>query len=387
MVVIHIITGLGNGGAEGVLYRLVKYDQTHEHIVVSLKSSGKYLELLENKNIKVYQLGVNSFFSALKAIVAIRKIIVAHRPNVVLSWLYHADFLASLACLSLRYQKLIWNIRNSNLEVGKSKAFTRFLVRLLALLSRVSPEAIISCSQKATNVHISLGYRDNIFAYIPNGFDPKILKPMVCPGGDLVASSKTNNFRVGLLGRWSPQKGHQNLFAALQKFRSNNDHCNVTLHLAGAGICPDNGDLTELLKKFDLDKVCVLHGEVSDISKWFSLLDVHILPSGYGEAFPNVVAESMLCSVPCIGTDVGDTADIIGDMGWIIEPNNVDEMTKAISKSYEKLISFPEAWDELKGSCRKKMINEFSIHKMVERYIEIISSIDNKKKHRKRWND
>ena len=53
LTIFHIITGLGNGGAEGVLYRLCTKDKKYRHIVVSLTTGGKYKTLLEKKNIKV----------------------------------------------------------------------------------------------------------------------------------------------------------------------------------------------------------------------------------------------------------------------------------------------------------------------------------------------
>ena len=51
MRVIHIITGLGDGGAEHTLFKVCKYDVLNNHIVISLKGPGKYYSLL-NKGLK-----------------------------------------------------------------------------------------------------------------------------------------------------------------------------------------------------------------------------------------------------------------------------------------------------------------------------------------------
>ena len=46
MKVVHIITGLGDGGAENTLYKICKNDHHNKHIVISLKGTDKYSSLL-----------------------------------------------------------------------------------------------------------------------------------------------------------------------------------------------------------------------------------------------------------------------------------------------------------------------------------------------------
>ena len=74
MKILHIITSLGDGGAENTLYKICKYDNQNHHVVISLKQPKKYSYMLKKDRIKIYHLDMKyfSFFSFLKLIYLIR---------------------------------------------------------------------------------------------------------------------------------------------------------------------------------------------------------------------------------------------------------------------------------------------------------------------------
>ena len=158
MKIIHIITGLGDGGAESNLYKLCRHDKTNQHIVISLSRAGKYGPLLEKNNIKVFCLNftlTNFFFSFTKLILIIKK----NKPNLIQTWMYHADLLGGVVAKILSIKKIFWNIRNTDLQINESKITTILIRKLLAILSNYIPSHIISCSYKATSVHVKMGYQ------------------------------------------------------------------------------------------------------------------------------------------------------------------------------------------------------------------------------------
>jgi len=88
----------------------------------------------------------------------------------------------------------------------------------------------------------------------------------------------------------------------------------------------------------------------------------------YGEAFPNVVAEAMACGVPCVVTDVGDSAYIIGDAGWVVPPGDSELLARAVDEALEKLVS---SRGELASGCRKRIERAFAVSQMADGYLSV----------------
>jgi Glycosyltransferase len=118
------------------------------------------------------------------------------------------------------------------------------------------------------------------------------------------------------------------------------------------------------------DNISLL-GQRTDIATIMNSLDVHILSSSFGEGFPNVVAEAMACGTPCITTDVGDAAIIVGDTGWVVPPKDSQALANAMLEAMEEKQNNPQAWKARKQACRERIVNNFSIEKMVDSYHQV----------------
>ena len=119
MRITHIITSLGDGGAENTLYKICKYDTLNEHIVISLKNSGKYFSLLNKLGVRVYCLNLK-FYSIHKFFYLL--ILLNYlKPDIVQTWLVHADMIGGIAAKLVGIKRIIWNIRYSNFKIGKVK--------------------------------------------------------------------------------------------------------------------------------------------------------------------------------------------------------------------------------------------------------------------------
>ncbi|PAR33701.1 glycoside hydrolase, partial [Vibrio metoecus] len=104
MKVLHIITGLGIGGAEAMLYKLLSelsQDSNSEHIVISMIKPGPYKEKINALGIKVISLEMNSAKSLPAALVKLLKTVRQVKPNVVQGWMYHGNLFASISKLVL----------------------------------------------------------------------------------------------------------------------------------------------------------------------------------------------------------------------------------------------------------------------------------------------
>ncbi len=375
MIILHIITGLGDGGAEHTLFKICKYDNINKHIVISLKSPEKYFSLLKKIGVDVYSLNLNfySFFKVFSLIKLIRFL----KPDIVQTWLVHADFIGGIAARLSGVKKIIWNVRYSNLEFGKTKIITILIIKILAKLSYIIPQSIVIVSKRAIKIYENVGYDKKKLIFIPNGYDLSILMPNEF---EKISFKKNNNIStkiplIGNVARYDPKKDHLNLLKALLIIKSKkiNFHC----ILVGTGIDKNNLKLVQEIKKLNLSNHIKLMGQKDNIYSVMNGLDIYVQSSSYGEGFPNVVAESMACGTPCVVTDVGDSSFIVGETGWVAKPNNHIKLAIEI----EKAILENGSKKSMKRSkeTRLRIENNFDIQKMITKYNELWNNVYNKK--------
>ena len=171
MQITHIISGLNDGGAEAVLFRLCTHDTAHQHVVISLSDEGKYGQQLLGKGIVVHALGMRPNRPSPLAFWRLVRLLRSHKPDVVQTWMYHADLLGGLAARMAGIKTIVWGIHHTTLEPGKSKKTTIWIAKLLAKLSWWLPSRIAVCAQRAMDVHEALGYDRSKMRFIPNGYD------------------------------------------------------------------------------------------------------------------------------------------------------------------------------------------------------------------------
>jgi hypothetical protein len=134
MKVIHIISGLNDGGAEAVLYRLCKHNQANHHYVVSLSGSGKYGAKLVALGISVTTLKMQPRRPSPLAFIRLVRLLWRNKPDVVQTWMYHGDLFGGLAARAAGIRSVVWGIHNSTLDTGKSKKTTIWISKVLAKL-------------------------------------------------------------------------------------------------------------------------------------------------------------------------------------------------------------------------------------------------------------
>lgn len=360
MKILHVINSLDQGGAESTLTALVKESNNINHIIVSLKDYGVYGETLRCAGVKIYPLRLNkiNFFNR---VISLYFIIRKEKPDIIQSWLYISDLIVSIVVCFLKGHPLVWNVRNGSLDTRIVSRGSVFSAKLCSIISKTSiPSGIISCSKSAIETHIKYGYQRNKFNLIYNGIN--VRKFTISP------FSKREKVYIGYVGRFDPQKGHENLFEALALLRKKFNDFKIIL--AGQNILKTNEGLFRLIEKYDLGNFIELRGMVQEMEKLYSEIHIHVLPS-LSEGFPNVVAESMSCGIPNIVTDVGDAANIVGNTGWVCKKGNPIDLCESIFSSINELNSEPEIFSKRREACRIRIVNEFSIEKMVNSYNQI----------------
>ncbi|MDB2449699.1 glycosyltransferase [Pseudomonadales bacterium] len=365
--VVHIITALNDGGAEGVLTRLCLHSKGAQHVVISLMDAGKYGSVLQQSGVVIHCLGMSPGKPSLLRFYRLVKLLRAEQPDVVQTWMYHADLLGGIAAWLAGLRRVFWGVRHSTLEKGKSKFTTIIISRLCGLLSSSVPEKIICCANKILKVHAGIGYAAEKLMVIPNGYDLSCFKPDGIAGTEVRKKLELNpnEFVIGKVGRFDPLKDHFNLLQALALMVEQNIPFRCVL--VGKGLSPDNTALVTYIVERGLQDRVVLAGQRTDIPAVMNALDLHVL-SSLSEGFPNVLAEAMACGTPCASTDVGDAMEIIGDAKVCCSAQDAQALADVIIKLILEWQQAPEAWQARKDASKQRIADKFSVEGMVEAY-------------------
>jgi glycosyltransferase involved in cell wall biosynthesis len=172
----------------------------------------------------------------------------------------------------------------------------------------------------------------------------------------------------GLAARFAPQKDHANLLKAFSLFLKAAPGVDACLLLAGRDLDANNDVLAGMIRHLGIQERVRLLGLLEDVPSFMNALDFHVLSSSHGEAFPNVVCESMACAVPNIATDVGDVPTIMGDTGWIVEPRNAEALCRAMLEAQAEELP---ARAQRGMASRERIVHNFSVETAAGRYLAV----------------
>ena len=373
MRLLHIITGLTTGGAELMLARLApRLGGEFQQRVICLNPYGPVAETLGHSGIEVITLDLESAWGGPLAMVRLARMIKKFQPDIVQTWLYHADLLGGLAARSVGVRRVIWNIRNNDISSKKTKLATRWIVAACSTLSGLIPSHIVCCAQTAADTHIARGYPPKKFSIIGNGFDLQRLYPDAAARIQVRAELNIpwQAPLLGLIARYDPQKNHAGFIRAAALIKAQVPAAHFLL--AGPDVDAANTVLTGQISAEGLTACVRLLGMRSDIPRLNQALDIAVSSSSYGEAFPNVLAEAMACGVPVVSTDAGDASTIVGRAGRIVPKENM----AALAAACVELLSLDAAERAALGEAgRRRIAEHFELDVIATKYRELYRGV------------
>ncbi|WP_017395890.1 glycosyltransferase family 4 protein [Acinetobacter haemolyticus] len=330
--VLHIIIGLNVGGAELMLKRLVLHSQRkgeYQHEVISLTDLGIVGSDLRKQGISVYTLGMTSIFGLPFIFLKLKKLIKQIDPDVVQTWMYHADFLGGLAAKQSGIDNIIWGIRTTDVTQGASR-LTILLRSLCAKLSCRIPKKIVCAAHVSKELHEKVGYDASKMVVIPNGFE---LDKLVATEEDRRQLRQELNLLdtdivIGSVGRFNEVK-NQRLFVEVAALLVK-DFPNLKFMMVGRDNDENNQILIEWLQEYSLLDNFRLLGQRSDIPKCLKTMDIFCLHSKT-EGFPNVLGEAMYQERVCLALDVGDSKQLLPE-ALIIDKFDAESLSKKIQE-------------------------------------------------------
>ncbi|GAB6175430.1 glycosyltransferase [Desulfobaculum senezii] len=407
MKVVHIITGLGVGGAETSLARLAPRLARRGVVqqVVSLLPPGPLAAPLEAAGVPVASLHLRRGVPSPAALCRLVRLLRRENPDVVQTWLYHADLLGLVAAWLARRGQVVWNIRCADMDLSRYARTTAWTVAACARLSG-RPAAVVTNSGRAAWYHThKLGYRPRRVEVIPNGFDGEVFRPESPPtpppshpsehspehplGQPQNGHPETSQdhgpapgarrqreawgiapeaFVIGMAARFDPMKGHDVLAQALGRL---GPESGVVCVLCGEGMEASNSELAALLGSAGASGMVRLVGRQEDMPGFYTALDVAVTAS-HTESFPNAVGEAMACGVPCVVTDVGDAAEIVAETGLVVPPGAPDELARAILAMRD----MPRQERQRRGAvARERVLLCYGVDVMTEKYMRLYQSL------------
>ena len=365
--VVHLITALTPGGAESMLARLVSaVDRSRlQQTVVSLTDRGVWADEIERSGTEVVTLGIRRGMPDPRAILRFRSLLRSRRPDLVQSWLYHADIVAALAGRTAGIP-VLWNIRCSRTNMGDYSRLSDVVRRLAARLS-AWPAGVVVNSTAGREYHERIGYHPRAWHLIPNGFDLERFRPDPAARLAFRRSIEVDEDTplVGMLARYDPMKDHQTFLAAMADVAQRS---NVHVVLAGDHVEHSNEALQRMSSSPSLRGRVHLLGLRSDVPAIMAALDVLVLASAYGEGFPNVLGEAMASGAVCVTTDTGDAAAIVGAQGFVVPVRDSAALAHAI---FRAITLRPDVRLALKEGARQRIEKSYSLHAIASRYEEL----------------
>ena len=357
MKLLHVISGLGTGGAESTLVQLApalaRRGWTQQ--VVGISEHDDNAQRLRAAGIDVTVLGLAGALGAPGGLLKLRHIVRAFTPDLLQGWMYHGDLLAALAHRSTRgadRRRLLWNLRASNMDADRYASIVRWCARL----SRW-PDVVVANSKAGANHHLAAGYRPRRLEIIPNGIDIDKFRP------------------------------DENLRSAVRRELGIAADRTVAIHIARVDPMKDHACFVEVLRALpQIQGVLVGRGTESlavpanaralgarqDLPRLYAAADIVVSTSVFGEGFSNVVAEGMSCGLVPVATRVGDAALIVGTAGHVLTPGDRDALAQALST----IAALPA--DERRSrrmAARERIVANFSLEAAVSAYAALYDSV------------
>ena len=176
---------------------------------------------------------------------------------------------------------------------------------------------------------------------------------------------------VGTVGRFHAQKDYPTFLRAFAEL------CRIapTAHavMVGVNVTTANRDLVHLVQHLGISDRVHMLGLRLDIQSILPGLDLFVLASAFGETCPAVLIEAMACGVPCVATDVGDSARIVGDTGKIVPARNAAALAAACAEVLANRCASASA------AARQRIQECYSLEIMTKGFTDLFEDLVNRR--------
>lgn len=336
-----------------------------EPSVVTLQDRGTVGAGIEKLDIPVHTLEIAGSLPGPRAVWRLQAHLKRAKPQLIQGWMYHGNLAALVAgLLAPGHPPVVWGIRSTVYDFRVDGWITAAVVRLGAVLSRRA-KRIVYNSRIGASQHAELGYWSAQSLVIPNGFDTTVFSPSSQAGAAFRQrlGIRADAVLIGRVARYHPMKDYDTFLQSAAILSQDNP--NTRFVLAGSGVDSTNASLVRQIGALGLENIVHAIGETRPINDMLSALDVACSSSAYGEGFPNVLGEAMSCGVPCVTTDVGDSAWIVGDCGLVVPPRDPQALAVALRTLID---AGTNGRKSMGANARARIVREFSLQNVTKQF-------------------
>jgi glycosyltransferase involved in cell wall biosynthesis len=289
----------------------------------------------------------------------------AERPDALYAFLPTANILAVLARPFLSGARVVLGVRASNMDLSRYDALSRFSYWLEGKLAPFADGAVAN-SEASRDMAVARGFPAARLAVIPNGIDGERFRPDPVSRRALRAAwgIAENASLIGVVARLDPMKGHHIFLEAARRMLDKRPD----LRFICVGSGPEEAALKQTARGLNLGAALLFVPERPDAEAALNVLDLVVLPSLFGEGFPNVLGEAMACGLPCVASDVGAAREILGDEGAVVKHGDAGALAEAC------LAALDSPNDEAARQRRRaRIISTYGVEAMVERTEAILA--------------
>lgn len=366
--VLFLIRSMGRGGAERQLSLLARSLHARGlRVAVAVFYGGGALEReLQAAGVEIVDLkkgGRWSNISMLRRLVAeVRRC----RPRILHAYMPTQNIVALLLRPWLRRQgcRVVCGIRIAFLDTRAYGAVAAMVYRFQMFLLPSADGVISNSCAALTELHNHLP--TGRAHAIPNGVESSRFVRSESKRRALRGAwgLQESAILIGLVGRLDPQKNHAQLLDAMAVADPSLSQAMIVF--VGDGPASYREKVAEHARVLGQDSRIVWAGASDDMVAVYSALDILCLCSA-SEGFPNVLGEAMSAGLPCVTTDVGDAASLVGDCGWVVPRGDTFALAKALIAARHAL----PTWDRLKP--QRRIESEFSVQALANRTLTVLA--------------
>ena len=373
--VFFLIRSLNMGGAERQLVELVKgIEKAQFDVTVGLFYSEGVLikEINDIPEVMIVSLNKTGRWDIIGFVYRFMKLLKALNTDILYSFLPDANIIGLITGRIAGVKRIVWGVRASNMDVSRYDWLAGISLRLSVFLSRF-PDAIIANSVAGKEFHRSIGYSTNRMMVVPNGIDTDRFKPEH-PSGFRLRDEwgiDEETITIGLVGRLDPMKDHATFLRAVKIF--DQKECSVRFVCVGDGKEPYKSEIHSLCRRLGLNGSIIWAGERCDMTAVYNSMDIVTSSSSFGEGFPNVIGEAMACGVPCVVTDIGDSAIIVGETGIVVPPEDPQSLADGWRSMLKRL---NDKSYSIKERARTRIVSHYNseifIQKTSKKFLDLL---------------